>query len=441
MVFNFKESVTRNNLPTSRRGWMKKQMIIATGLALLSSSAYATKARMQALGQDQDTGSHYIKDSRSIFKNAAHVNTFKNYVVAEWGTDSTTGTATAFTDSNAAPEAEGGFFREMGSFAYGVYLGSQNKTTQSLMTTNSLVGTSTDTNFNHATAFAVNDTGNMEARSNDISLFFGGDMGVQWGAHLVHSQNKQQASGTDNGLEKKHDSWGLGLGAIFGDIEGYVNLRIADEHEGGNLGGDKAEGDFGFNVGLSYAWNSWTFFGEYDAYGAEYTDASVTNGLKEERKVDEWLIGFGHIHEVTSTARVFTDFQLISGKDEAELGVAQSAATTSKVEFMRTPLTIGFETDATSWLTFRGSISQVILINDAERSVTSRGTNTAAATNNEAKLDATTDVAAGATLTFGKLMIDGVIGNNGTGGSAGNSDAGALDLDRLMARVAVHYWF
>ncbi|TNE99919.1 MAG: hypothetical protein EP326_07310, partial [Deltaproteobacteria bacterium] len=99
---------------------MKKQIIVATGLAVLSTSAWATKSRLEALGQDSN-GSYYIKDSRSIFLNPAHVNTFKNYVVSEWGTQNNS------ADSTTSPHAEGGFFREAGAFSYGVYLGNESR--------------------------------------------------------------------------------------------------------------------------------------------------------------------------------------------------------------------------------------------------------------------------------------------------------------------------
>lgn len=145
---------------------MKKQVIIATGLAVLSTSAWATKARMDAFGQDSERGSFYIQDTRNIFRNAAHVNTFKNYVVTEWGT-ANAGTA----DSVGAPAAEGGFFREMGAFSYGVYLGNNNDAEEGVRGGAGYTGAGTVT-----TGVA-----GLADQDNAIDLFFGGDMGVQWG--------------------------------------------------------------------------------------------------------------------------------------------------------------------------------------------------------------------------------------------------------------------
>ena len=90
---------------------MKKQIVLATIATLATTSAYATKARMNALGQAQDRGSFYINDTRNVFRNAARVNQTNNYTVTEWGTAANAG-------AENAPNAEGGFFKNAGSFNY-----------------------------------------------------------------------------------------------------------------------------------------------------------------------------------------------------------------------------------------------------------------------------------------------------------------------------------
>ena len=72
------------------------------------------KSRLEKLSEEKESGSHFIKDTRNIFLNPAAVNEYKNYVVTEWSKGS---------DENSDADEEGGFFREAGSFAYGVYLG------------------------------------------------------------------------------------------------------------------------------------------------------------------------------------------------------------------------------------------------------------------------------------------------------------------------------
>ena len=105
----------------------------------------------------------------------------KNYAVTEWGTA-------------AAETAEGGFFSEnAGAFTYGVYLGRQVGATEvaqarggniiSIFRWNSSVPSTTGSSTNFIT------------RSNDLHLFFGGDMGVEWGAHHDTQRTLQRSSG------------------------------------------------------------------------------------------------------------------------------------------------------------------------------------------------------------------------------------------------------
>jgi len=56
---------------------MKKQLTVALGLAVLATPAFASKARLQALGEDVN-GSFYVNDLRNVFLNAANVNNYKD---------------------------------------------------------------------------------------------------------------------------------------------------------------------------------------------------------------------------------------------------------------------------------------------------------------------------------------------------------------------------
>jgi poly-gamma-glutamate capsule biosynthesis protein CapA/YwtB (metallophosphatase superfamily) len=102
---------------------MKKQLIVALGLAVLATPAMASKARLQALGEDT-FGSFYINDNRNIFLNAAHVNNHKDFVTFETGSTIADGA----DDSAAAPRPEGGVFFGQGNLVYGVQLGNESNT-------------------------------------------------------------------------------------------------------------------------------------------------------------------------------------------------------------------------------------------------------------------------------------------------------------------------
>ena len=46
---------------------MKKHLVVAAGLAVLSTGAFASKARMTALNQGSSLGSFYLEDNRVTF--------------------------------------------------------------------------------------------------------------------------------------------------------------------------------------------------------------------------------------------------------------------------------------------------------------------------------------------------------------------------------------
>ncbi|PIK13892.1 MAG: hypothetical protein CES88_12970 [Halobacteriovorax sp. JY17] len=377
------------NLKLQGEDWMKKQILIATGLAVLSTSAFASKARLEALGQNDDRGSFYVEDARNVFRNAAKVNTHKNYITTEWGTASNT-----TDDSTTAPHAEGGFFREMGSFNYGVYMGSQ-----------------IDSQNSSRTAY--------QAHDNALDLFFGGDMGVQWGARVHYANGNTENAGT---FKKEHSNFGLGLGMMMGDIEGYANIILSDESKGGAAAADKFEAN-GLNLGASYNLNGTKIFVDYDTDGYDDT----VSGAKTEQTYTAITVGVGRIHEVSSTARLNMDVKFVSEKDETK------TTTTTETKETTLPLTLGFEADATSWLTLRGSVSQNVIINNREVKTTTTNKNTKANT---------TNVSAGATLNFGKLKVDGSIGTTSHArNAAAQSENGTLALDNVLTRVGVTYWF
>lgn len=372
---------------------MKKHIVIAAGLAVLSTSAFATKARMEALGQGSERGSFFIQDTRNVFRNAANVNDMTNYIVTEWGT----------SPAGANPNAEGGIFRSAGSLNYGIYLGSEIDNQDRVLDTDDS---------------GIDDISFMD-QSNRLQVFVGGDAGIKWGATAYYASNKNE----QGAFETKNSALGLGVGVVSGPIDGYVNLLLSDKSDGSSITGlgndagevaaanDKWEADLGMNVGVGYTWMNYKFFAEYTKGGAEATIA----GAKAEEESTDIIVGVGHTHEVSASSRVFTSLQYENSKDEVKSG-----GTTAETKSQSLPLTIGFETDATSWLALRGSISQNVVIGSDE------------VAGKKASQQNSTRVNTGATLNFGKLKVDGMIGT---------TTAGNLSTDELLARVGLHYWF
>ncbi|AUN96923.1 hypothetical protein C0V70_02135 [Bacteriovorax stolpii] len=356
---------------------MKKSALVIAGLALLSTNAFASKARLAALGGNDGAANLYVSDKANVFRNAATINTHKNFVVTEWGDN-------VNADSSTAPRAEGGFFKDAGSLAYGLYLGNdgENDTTR---------------------------TTNYMAQDNALDLFLGGDAGMQWGARLHYASGKDD-TGT---VKKKNSAYGVGLGMVMGAAEGYANIDISDKSEGGAAAGDEWNQKPSFTIGGSYDWSGYTFFGEFSNGKVEEKVGTTTTSTKN----TDIRVGAGRIWEINPTARVLADASFVYTQEK----------TTTKDKFMGLPVTFGFEADATSWLTLRGSVGQYVLLNNRKN-----GTVKSSQANS-------TTVNGGATLNFGKLAVDGLVGT--TDGTGANGKKGVLSTSNLLTRVGVTYNF
>src|SRR5690606_31696210 len=141
--------------------------------------------------------------------------------------------------------------------------------------------------------------------------------------------------------------------------------------------------------------------------------------------------------------------------------VELKAAKTVQVKNFIIPLTLGYEHQATSWLTLRGSIVHNLYGKkdnknfDAANIVVQSLVTDVYGAEGKGTIQNSTRVQAGASLTFGKLTVDGVIGattnnragttdangNDTTVSSSSKTQSGALTLDNFMSRVAVSYMF
>jgi hypothetical protein len=377
---------------------MKNNVLVIAGLAVLSTSAFASKARMEALGQG--TVSNYVLDTRSVFLNPASVNELKNYVVTEWGSASTS------DDSATAPKAEGGFFREQGSFSYGFYLGNNGLDHGRTSTSPALL-----------------------RQDNALDFFLGGDIGVKWGAKLHFAQGKDQTtSSTVTSKDSKNTALGLGLGAIMGNASVYANVDLMDKSTNSQTSSSSVTTSSewkqkpSYQVGGSYALMGYTLFADVKNGKA---DASTTASNVTSSSTQKWMsyeVGAGRIHEINPTSRLYTSLSYY----------ADSNYNISGYSTYTLPASIGLEADATSWLTLRGSVKQNFVY----------GYKRALGSDKHTSISNSTEVNGGATLNFGKLKIDGVIGNTAASraGTTGTKN-GVLTTDNLLTRVAVNYNF
>ena len=349
---------------------MKKQIVLSLSLAVLAAPAFASKARLLALGEDVN-GSFYINDNRNIFLNASEVNTHKDLVTLEWGAAAPTGLGT-----NDAPNAEGGLYRAVGNMVYGVQFGR-------------------NLSFNDGI-----DGATAPGATNAIDLFVGGDAGMKWGVQLTNASSKDD---TDPANKEKTNVMDLAAGVTHGDIAGYLKYGISGKTEGT----DEVKRDKAMELGASYKWSSYTAFGQYS--NSSFDVAGTDTDSKS------YLVGVGHNQKLSDKANMFAKVSYSNSKVDNG----------TDVETTNLPVSFGLEYDAVSWLTLRGSVAQ---------SLYSKVDNN----NSESTLAETTAVQGGATLKFGELAVDGVIGS---GGAGNNTQAGVLATDDLMSYVSMTYKF
>ena len=379
---------------------MKKQLIVALGLAVLATPAFASKARLQALGEDQ-YGSFYINDNRNIFYNAAQVNNHKDLLTFEWGDTSST------TDSVTTPKAEGGFFKTAGNLVYGAQLGSESNTSNGFRAA--------------AGAGAVEE-------ENNIDLFVGGDAGMKWGANVTYSKSADDETSAD----ANQSALRTRLGVIAGDIEGYANVSLSNKADTGT---QEFKGKLGYQLGAIYNLNEYRVFADYRSNSGE-ADGAVDGDLK----ASQIQVGAGRASKLNDKATLFTKAQIQMNKAENDSATGGSfrvagagagnpgcslATNVFCEEYSATfiPVVIGLEYDAASWLVLRTSVAQTIWGKQEDK-------------DDKKGFAETTTVNAGAALKFGEMIVDGSIG-----GTTGSTVSGQLNTDTLMSRVSMTYNF
>lgn len=396
---------------------MKKQLTVALGLAVLATPAFASKARLAALGEDL-YGSFYVNDNRNIFYNAAQVNNHKDMVTMEWGDTTQVG------DTANTPKAEGGFFKSHGNLVYGVQLGSESNTSNAYRLA----------------------SGVTKGEENNIDLFVAGDAGMKWGANLTYSKSEKDE--TTAGNNSKQEALRSRFGVIAGDLEAFANINLSNKAE---AGATEFKGKLGYQVGAIYNMNDYRVFADYRSLTGEANSGAALNG---DIKSSQLQVGAGKASKLNDKATLFTkvQYQMVNAENETTLasgvdlgedwGVAPATVACGlstaifcneyKASFV--PVVVGLEYDAASWLVVRGSVAQTIWGTQETKGVKSG-------------FGETTTVNAGASLKFGELSVDGVVGSGAAvdatnGQHTGNStNAGIINTDNLMSRVSMTYKF
>lgn len=414
-----------------------KKTIIALALAGMATSAYASKARVEALGQDADDN-YFINDSRSIWYNVSHIHDYKDMVMVEWGNSAGETTNSTGLDGEANPKAQGGFFKSAGNGVYGIYLGEESNTGYLLRHTAETAG---------ATAISLLKPDNV------VDVFYGMDMGgMRWAANVLYSKSevKDGATPTNN---KEQTAMAARLGASSDMWEAHVNVSIKGESKTSAATPEVFDGKLGYHVGGSYKLGAGKVIANYKGFKWDIKNATHTTAV--EAKYTQMWLGYGHEHEAGG-GTIFTQVYYRNTKVEAPF-------TTQAAELKHAiiPLVVGFEAKANDWLTWRGSVSTNLHGKVENKGITTTNFQSVVANALAGAFDATVNagtetrkdtikdsvsVSAGASLNFGKLSVDGLVGstgsNRGTGApGASGSKAGVLALDNLLTRVGVNYAF
>mgnify|MGYP003670748653 CR=1 FL=1 len=450
---------------------MKKILAGIAFLAMSTQMAYATQARLIALGLDEldNEGSYYIQDQRNIFLNSAQVYNYADSAVFELGGigRNVSGNSVATVDQDNLVKAQGGFFKKVGEIVYGAYLGNESNTSSFLRIASA------------SNAASVNFSGTNSApqlvptADNQLDLFAAGQLnsGVKWGANLVYMNNENENT-------KQEDKAGaVRLGLIGEKWDAHANISFMNEGKNevttnaassigsGNTGGtvtQEFEGKLGVHLGGSYSLGKGRLYGFYKSFKWDQKDSfnyagwnNVTAGTSTvqagkngtaEGKFDTYSVGYGVTEAVNSNGTLFSNVQFKSVDIELKL------ANTVQVKNTIVPLTVGYEHAATSWLTLRGSLTHNLYGDRDNKNFNSANLVVQNLVKdiygNEGKgsIPNSTRVNAGATLTFGNLNIDGVIGTStlsraGTADTQSRTQNGVLALDNLMTRVAATYRF
>ena len=358
---------------------MKNFLTLVLALAVVSAPAYASRARLESLGEAKN-GSYYIDDSRNIFLNPAQIVHYKKKLFLELGTN-LGGTATAGAiDKAYSDRGQGGFTNTFGDFTYGVYINNDSERTLKI------------TNFVNG-FFAKN----FLAPANTVEFFLGGEGATNWGFSAWYGGNDRNLVGG----EQRASQVAIRLGVDMNNLQVFstVGLLSKSENDTTSTNKDVIKGRVGIDAGVTYKMNDMTYYGKFVATGADYGSDSLGTTSAVQIRNTQWGIGSGWKKEMTKSTNLFS---------RISFDMTKESVNTTDVKTYNMPLVVGAEAQAMSWLAIRGSIASSLF----GQTYTS---NTAV---NRMSLAGYTTVSAGVGMTFGDVVIDGLVASDGSSNPA-----------------------
>ncbi len=391
---------------------MKRQLTVALGLVVIATPALATKARMEALGEDS-FGSYYINDNRNIFLNPARINENKDLVTYEFGA---AGDSITAADAATTPRAGGGFTKSHGNMVYGLHFG--------------------DSSTSTGTVRAVTGANLQEVQPWDF--FIGGDAGMKWGASFTY----ENYDGAGRDTQDRLLSHGMRVrgGVLMGDLDLFAHVSLNNKAQ--DFNGNKVEGDMGLFLGAGYMLNNYKLFLDWRKVDVEYdaTNGALADIRSQDANLNIMRLGAARQERLNDRATIFAKAMVVRTTLEDDGGNSFATATArvpGESTDLELPLVVGLEYAATSWLDLRASVVQnVFSQSEFDPKAGSKSSNHIA----------NTSVRAGASLKFGEFAIDGLIATGSAGDNTDNTvdttgGNGNLRTDSLMTRVSMIYRF
>ncbi len=417
---------------------MKKSVALMTLLTLVSGSAFATKARMAALGN----AAFVTNDTQAIFDNIGRITAMPDFAVYEFGETSTRslGINTLDSDFNDlssvnglydsasatsgrriyAATAEGGFVMSSGNHKYGFYMGRKSQFTT-----------------------LARSIGGFLGQENSIEAMYGNKAGeIGWGVSLNYSASDKK--GTT--VAQKQSAAGIRFGAVASNWDAYAIFGLGSSADGASKssGGsftaisDAAatyRGTTGLKFGGGYWLDTWYLNANFYQDGAklEYGTApggayaATTKYLLQRNNVEQAHWEIGAINVMKNDASTF--FYGFSYNTDTADNKENSTESSDpyKLEKTSMPVFVGFEHEAASWITFRASVKQNVLLSSKKSSGGEANT-----VNNN------TTANAGVGLKWNKLALDASISKSST---PNNGSSGDINDDNLFANTSVTYLF
>ena len=363
-----------------------KNLTLVLGLMIIASPAFATSARLNALGENGATGSYYVQDVRDTFLNPAQIVHFKKHFVLEF----------APTDSASA---QGLFTNTFGDYTYGVSLNNNSvRATTAVNTANAFLGTN-----------------QVLGPSRTIEAFLAGEAtDMNWGLSLFYSgngdRNNVDATTNATGGTRTSHLFGVRAGVDMNNFAVFTTVGITSDTQlqDGTVNPD-LKGKVSVDVGATYTMDNTVAFAKFTTYG---TDMSAS-GATTEFRTQSYGIGLGHKYEASKSVALFSRLEADYTKS-TQSNVADAKS-------WNVPVAVGAEAQALSWLALRGSIVQSLV-----------GQNETVSGTNLVRTNGSTSLNAGAGLTFGDVQIDGTLST---------AVAGNFGIGSPLANVAFSYNF